>query len=191
MKLFPKSYKSQSDESLMQLLLNKEQKAFEELYARYSRKLLNYFYNNLAFETAKAQDFLHDLFLKIIEKPEYFDSSKSFKSWIYTLATNMIKNEYKKQQVRSDYFDQEKVKQEIYLHTFDLDMDLKHFATELQSELNQLDADCNLLFSLRYHEELSIPEIAQILQIPEGTVKSRLFYLVKKLSNKLILYKPN
>lgn len=191
MKLFQKSYKSQSDESLMQLLLHREQKAFEELYSRYSRKLLNYFYYNLAFEHAKAQDFLHDLFLKIIEKPEYFDSNKSFKSWIYTLATNMIKNEYKKQQVRTLYYEQEKEQQESYQHAFDLEIDFSHFVAELQLELNQLDSDSNLLFSLRYYEELSIPEIAQILQIPEGTVKSRLFYLVKKLSNKLILYKPN
>ena len=47
------------------------------------------------------------------------------------------------------------------------------------------------MFLLRYQQELSIKEIAAILGCPEGTVKSRIFYTLKKLSEKLQYFKPD
>ena len=54
--------------------------AFEELYARYSGKLLSYFKRMLWSDKELAEDCLHKLFLKIIEKPELFDTSRNFKT---------------------------------------------------------------------------------------------------------------
>jgi RNA polymerase sigma-70 factor (ECF subfamily) len=45
-------------------------------------------------------------------------------------------------------------------------------------------------FILRYTEEMSLAEIAEIMECPEGTVKSRLFYILKKLAKPLEVYKP-
>ena len=49
----------------------------------------------------KAEDFVHDLFTKLIKNPDSFDTSRSFKTWIFSVANNMTINEYKKQAVRS------------------------------------------------------------------------------------------
>ena len=55
-----------------------DKKAFDMLYKRYSNKLLYFLYTKLNRDVDKANDFLQDVFLKIIEKPEIFDASKTF-----------------------------------------------------------------------------------------------------------------
>ncbi|PCJ82810.1 MAG: hypothetical protein COA57_12865, partial [Flavobacteriales bacterium] len=47
--------------------------SFNELYERYSKRILYYFYRMLGSSEEKAQDFLQDIFMKIIEKPELFN----------------------------------------------------------------------------------------------------------------------
>ena len=190
MSLFIKNYSTKSDEELMSLLTKGGQSAFDELYQRYSKPLLNFFFRMLNYDKERAEDLLQDLFLKIIEKPESFDNSKKFSTWFYTLAGNMIKNEYRNQQIRGEHLNQ-------ILNTsidlFDINNenhDKIQFNNKLQSELNKLDVNAKTIFNLRFIEELSIGEIAHIMNCPEGTVKSRLFYLTKQLSKKLSVYKP-
>ena len=109
MKLFKPSINSYSDEELMVQIKDGNSAAFEELYNRYSRVIFHYLYKMLGGLESLAQDFLHDIFLKIIEKPFLFDQSKKFKTWIFQIAHNKCKNEYRKKDVRN----QPKVKFEI------------------------------------------------------------------------------
>src|ERR1700712_473931 len=91
----------------MLFIADGKEKAFTELYERYSKKMLYFFYQRLYQDKQKAQDFLQDLFLKILEKPQLFNADKKFKTWIYTLAANMCKNEYRKDAVRGIKVDEE------------------------------------------------------------------------------------
>ena len=84
----------------MIMITDGNQAAFGELYDRYSRVMINYFYRMLWKDREKAEDFMHDLFTKIINKPKLYDPNRSFKTWIYSVANNMCKNEYRKQEVR-------------------------------------------------------------------------------------------
>jgi len=188
--LLKKTYNNKNDEELMLLLTKREQSAFDELYKRYSKPILNYFFRMLNYDRPKAEDLLHDLFLKIIEKPQSFDCSKKFSTWFYTLAGNMIKNEYRKQQIRNDYSGESLIENNNTYEINGENMDKNIFQTRLSNEINKLDADSKTMFTLRYMEEMSIKEIAEICDCPEGTVKSRLFYLIKNLSAKLAVYKP-
>ena len=92
MLFFKPSYKKSSDEELMLSISKGEKKAFDELYARYADALLRYFTRLLWKDREKAEDFVHDLFAKIIQKPELFDASRTFKTWVYSVANNMCKN---------------------------------------------------------------------------------------------------
>jgi RNA polymerase sigma-70 factor (ECF subfamily) len=65
------------------------------------------------------------------------------------------------------------------------DMDRKSFMQQLASVLSQLDEVKRETFELRFVQEMSIMEIAEIMSVSEGTVKSRLFYLLKDLNGKL------
>lgn len=190
MALFKKNYGTKSDEELMSLLTHGGQSAFDELYRRYSKPLLNFFYRLLNGDRQKAEDLLQDLFLKIIEKPESFDGNKKFNTWFYTLASNMIKNEYRSRQIRSEH---EKETLSTSNEPFELNsesFDKSLFNKRLETELDKMDVEMRTLFDLRFVEEMSVKQIAEIMDCKEGTVKSRLFYLTKQLSKKLMVYKP-
>lgn len=191
MKLFRKNYGKSSDEELFHILKGDKNAAFEELYKRYSKKMLYYFFQMLGGDEEKAQDFLHDLFLKLIERPERFDPNKRFSTWIYTVATNMCKNEYRNQQVRrvvGNGFDMNRFGET----TTDAAQKVDHgmFKRLLHQELEQLSPDHRTTFILRFQEGMAVKEIAQVMECSDGTVKSRLFYTVKKLGKKLEVYDP-
>jgi|MDTD01.3.fsa_nt_gb RNA polymerase sigma-70 factor (ECF subfamily) len=190
MKLFSKNYQALTDEELMALVAKGRQEAFSVIYSRYSKRLHYFFFRMLGKDEEKAQDFLHDLFMKIIEKPYLFDTSKKFSTWVYVVASNMCKNEYRKQSVRkfAEDFDFERV--ESSFQDIVESLDQKTFSEHLSQALEQIDERHRTIFVLRFQECFSIKEIADILDISEGTVKSRIFYSVRKLANKLNFYNP-
>lgn len=191
MGIFHKKYKKSTDPELMTLISKGNTEAFDELYRRYSSKLLNYFRKMLNNDIEKAQDFLQDLFIKIIEKAGYYDADKTFSTWIYTLACNMCKNEYRNHAIRSRLMEENG---ESIFYTERVpeleNTDLALFNSRLKSELEKLDYHHRETFVLRFYEELSIKEISDILECAEGTVKSRLFYTLKKLGLKLAEFNP-
>ena len=140
---------------------------------------------------AKAQDFLHDIFLKIIEKPYLFDQSQKFKTWIFQIAYNKCKNEYRKINVRGRPQSKAEIN-EIYFSRGENPEEkinykiLIELIYEVLAEFN--DKHYNT-FILRYQHDLSLNEIAEISDCPAGTVKSRLFSVTKKLAEKLKDYK--
>ncbi len=186
MSLFHKKYKNFADEELMLLIGNNNTKAFEELYKRYGKKIHYYFYKMLGYDTEKANDFSQDVFLKIIEKNDSYHKGMKFKTWLYAVASNMCKNDYKHNDVKLKH-DQEYMHtaNTIYLTNFDKTYDNKVFKENLKKELDELDLNHKTTFVLRYQQELSIKEIAEIMDCSEGTVKSRIYYTLQKLSQKL------
>ena len=82
MQLFKKDYSTYTDEELMRSFTEGDKKAFEQIYARYESFMVNFFYRKLWSDRIKAEDFAHDLFTKIIDKPESFDLSRNFKTWL-------------------------------------------------------------------------------------------------------------
>jgi len=191
MSLFNKNIRISTDAALIQMMGNGNTRAFDELYDRYSGKLLSYFRKMLNNDTDKAQDFLQDLFIKLLEKSSYFDATKSFSTWIYTLACNMCKNEYRNHAIRSRILEENG---EFIFYNEKMpdleNIDLHLFKKRLEQELQNLDYLHRETFVLRFYEELSIKEISGILDCAEGTVKSRLFYTLKKLGGKLAVFNP-
>jgi RNA polymerase sigma-70 factor (ECF subfamily) len=192
MRLLKPSYKNRSDEDLMRSVMNGDKRAFDEIYARYSGPLLGYFMRMLWRDREKSEDFVHDLFAKIIQKPEYFDADRSFKTWVYSVANNMCKNEYKKQEVRKG------MKNGLDNHYSLSDSSVNvmgevqdsFFREAFERGMGTLDEKHKEAFTLRHIEGLSVKEIAEILGINEGTVKSRVFYAIKYLSEELKVFNP-
>ena len=75
---FKHSRTNSPDEQLVQLMVSGDSKAFNQLYDRYNQRLLYYFYRMLGNSNEKAQDFLQDIFIKLIDKAETFDASRKF-----------------------------------------------------------------------------------------------------------------
>ena len=191
MKLAKQAYSSYTDEQLMDEVVKGNSRAFTEVYERYSKPMLNYFYKMLWQDKLKAEDFMQELFTKIIQKPHLFNSKLKFKTWIFSIANNMCKNEYRKQEVRkgsnNDLHDNiasdnntDQAKK----------VDQSFFNDRLKEELNLLSNSHREVFILRFKQGFSLKEIAEVLDISEGTVKSRVFYTLKKLSANLKEFNP-
>lgn len=172
-----------SDEQLIEIFKsNKEGKgriAFTSLYNRYAKLMLNFFYFSLNNDYNKAQDFVQDLFVKILEKHHTFNNNQFFKTWIYKIASNMCINEFRRNSVIKKYNDHIKSSSEYITLNTEAEKELRKCITNLNTEHRSL-------IVLRFKLKLSIKEIAQIYECPEGTIKSRLFYATKELSK---LYK--
>jgi RNA polymerase sigma-70 factor (ECF subfamily) len=166
----------------MGLLQKGSNSALDEIYARYSKKLLAFIYRMVNGNEALAQDILHDIFLKIIEKPQVFDVSKNFKPWIYQVAANAGKKAHSSptnveitdassSQVGKTYQPNITEKKELN--------------RSLNSAICRLSDDHKAVFVLKHQQQMSIKEIAEIVQVPQGTVKSRLFTATKQLAKHL------
>jgi RNA polymerase sigma-70 factor (ECF subfamily) len=195
MAIFSNKYRNLVDEKLMECIQRGDTPAFSELYDRYSKRLLCYFWRELGGDEEKAQDFLQDIFLKIAEKPDLFDTERRFSTWIFTVAYNMCKNEYRRQQVReviNNNVDLEILSQKSEGEDHDAERKVDHsmFQEALLAELDKFDDGHKSAFLLRYQQNFSIKEIGEVLGCSEGTVKSRLFYTTQKLANRLKAFNP-
>lgn len=183
------TYRNYSDEALMELVGSKDAKAFEVLYDRYSRLMYNYFIRMLWKDKERARDFTQDLFMKLIHKPHLFDKNRQFKTWLYSIANNMCKNEYAKHEVRQTAHSEIRMQpQSDETLQAPGKIDRSTFAGKLEEELQKLDEVKRTTFELRFRQELSILEISEVMQCSEGTVKSRLFYTLKELNQKLKIF---
>ncbi|MBL4577383.1 MAG: RNA polymerase sigma factor [Flavobacteriales bacterium] len=185
------SHKNTSDEELMRLYVNGSKGAFEEIYHRYSRRLLHFMFKMLNNDEEKAQDLLQDLFMKILERPGMFDASRNFKSWIFTVAANQCRNEYRKNhyvEFEADITLSNEATDSYKQLIAQMDKDV--FKKQLKIELNRLSRDHKTVFILRIKEEFSIREIAEIMDCSAGTVKSRIFYCVRILARRLKEFHP-
>jgi RNA polymerase sigma-70 factor (ECF subfamily) len=185
---FNHDLKKLSDEALMEKASQGSERALEVIYHRYSQPLLRYFYRMLWQDKPKAEDFLHDLFIRILDNRTAFDSSRKFSTWLYSIAYNMCKNEYRRQafrkQANSLIVISDHTHESVSNH-----LDQLAFQQKLDQVLCEEDEDVRAMFSLRFELEMDVSEIARVLQCPEGTVKSRLFYLKKRLASRLQHYR--
>ena len=161
-----------------------DQAAFGELYTRYKSRMYYYFYRMLGNSAEQANDFLQELFMKLIEKPESYNPAYNFSTWLYSVANNLCKNEYRRINVRHEYHSMEALDPQLDFMN-ESTIEPEQVIEKIFQSLELLGDEHRSAFLLRYREGFSIKEVAEILELPEGTVKSRLFYAKKILSEKL------
>lgn len=185
--------RDEADERLMERFVAEGNgKAFEELYHRYAPRLKGFFVRMLS-DPDLADDCLQELFLRIYEARESYRADRRFSTWVFAMAYNLCKNEYRHREVveayasrRTDSGEEERGE----LPDFGRRHDLRVFGRQLRKALALLSDEQRAAYTLRYEEDLSVQEIAQVLRCPEGTVKSRLFYALKTLQRCLSEYNP-
>lgn len=180
-----KDIASLTDEQLMQEIERGHAAAFDLLYHRYTDKLYRYLFRLLNNDAAKAEDFLQELFLKVLNAASSFDASKSLSTWLYTIATNMCRNEWRNTSNRQRLMKSFEPWEHHSNKTVNEKIDEKYRNKILQDVMNELENEDQEILQLRFQQEMSIREIAAITGLPEGTVKSRIFYLLKKMAKQL------
>jgi RNA polymerase sigma-70 factor, ECF subfamily len=182
---------SSSDETLMARVQHGDARAMAVLYRRYSGPLLAFYCRMLNGERELAEDMLQDTFLRLIDRAGLFIQGRKFSTWLYCMAYNLCKNEYRRRRVRSP--NAVKAHQSgdspSTENTFD-EVSHRLLSDAVFQELDKLDEDKKALFLLRNHQDLSIREIADITGLAEGTVKSRLFHISRILAVRLSRFQP-
>ena len=176
------SYTAHTDEFLLPLIEAGNNIAFDEIYKRYSQKMFSYFFRMLWKNKELSEDCTQELFVKLVKNVGALDPTRNFSTWLYSIANNMCKNEYRKKDTRLNHLSMVK---DAITSTDAVNPDIKRFKMAVHSCTNDLAEDKRTLYILRFQENLSVPQISSILNIPEGTVKSRIFYLMKEMKEKL------
>lgn len=175
----------------MQLIRKGDKRAFTEVYNRYATQLLRLLSRMLG-DTGSAEDVLHDVFLRLIEQPDKYDTKKPFKPWIYSVAMNRCRNVIRNAKNRKR-INEEQIKpmtQTVNGSTAINKIAYNEFSKAYSILYKQCSSEQQELLTLRFQQELSIKEIAVIMDTPEGTIKSRLFYLIRKFYKPLQAYNP-
>ena len=184
--------RKRSDEELMGCICaDGDERAFNELYRRHARRLQGFFFRMLGGNNSLAADFVQEVFLRLWSARTRYREGDCFSTWMFSMAYNLCKNEYRRQSrciVESVEEDEGQAFELTYEEDFELQMDADTLDRLLHEELQQLPSDSRLLFALRYEEELTVPQIAEIIGVPEGTVKSRLNRLMGHLRQRLTNY---
>ena len=187
--LFFNSIASLSDEDLMARVASKDDdSAFDELYHRHAWRVMGFIMRQLS-DSDRAADLVQDAFLRLWSSRERYIVDKCFSTWLFSIAYNLLKNEYRRSGYQNEYTEHVmNSTTEVHDEDWDVKLDDHLFDEVLHKELSLLDADSRLLFSLRFEEEMTVPQIAEVMKIPEGTVKSRQHTIIRKLKQKLKIY---
>ena len=186
---FRPSLRKLSDEELMgRVRRTGDEKAFDELYRRYARRLHGFFFRMLGREEQLAADFTQELFLRVWAARGRYECGRELCPWFFTMAYNLCRNEYRFRNIAVGFAEEVRGGPWTYEEQPELRMDVQMFDRELSTLLDKLPPEQRVLFALRYEEELTVPQLAEVMGIPEGTVKSRLHYLLQYLRKKLKVY---
>lgn len=177
------NHTTSSDEELLISVSNGNSDSFNELYSRYKDRLLYYFYRMLSQDKELAKDFLQEIFIKMINKPHLFDPKMKFSTWIFSIANNMCKNEYRRQNIRKDTINHENP--DVFNNEECLNTDCEPIIQLIFNQLENFNESHKSAFLLKYREGFTVEEISKILELPIGTIKSRLFYIRKKLQENI------
>ncbi|MSR22186.1 MAG: sigma-70 family RNA polymerase sigma factor [Gemmatimonadetes bacterium] len=172
-----------SDSEVVQRFLDGEQRGFGELVDRYDARLANFVYRTVG-DRERAQDLVQETFVRVYRHLKRFDQNKKFSTWIYTIASNLAKNELRNRsrnplvlfQTLKKNWDADHRPLEWEDETMKPD-DLfrkRHLKEVVGRAVQELPEHHRIVFVLRELEGRTYEDIAEITHTNLGTVKSRL-----------------
>jgi len=175
--------RSKDDAALVTAYLAGEERAFDELVTRYQTRLLNFVYRTIG-DRERGEDLVQEVFVRVYRHLHRFDRSKKFSTWIYTIASNLAKNELRNrarnplvlfQAIKQNWPDDDRPVQFEDSASRPDDLFRKRHLRELvEDAVAKLPGHHRQVFVLRELEGKSYEEIAEITACNLGTVKSRL-----------------
>jgi RNA polymerase sigma-70 factor (ECF subfamily) len=185
----------QSDSDLIARILEQDSQAFETLFDRYEAGIRRHLFRFVR-HPAAAEDLLQETFLRVWTRAEQWHGSGSFKAWLYRIATNLALNHLRSLRRRReqplevqdswDEDDEENLVPAWMIDVSTLGPEAALQRTERHALLRRLveglPEEKREVFRLVHEMEMSMRDTADELGIPEGTVKSRLYYARKQLA---------
>jgi RNA polymerase sigma-70 factor (ECF subfamily) len=153
--------------------------AWEEIVSSYSRRVYNLAYRFTS-RADTAEDLTQEVFIRVYRSLDQYDPKQGdLQNWLMRLARNLIIDDYRRRQRAP----QDSYADDLEDHTYHLpsaansvqrEIERRELGIQVQAGIDKLSPDLRTCVILRDIEELSYQEIVDLLQIPEGTVKSRI-----------------
>jgi RNA polymerase sigma factor (sigma-70 family) len=173
-----------SDEELVRLYVKTQRNPyFEALYTRYCdkvyRKCLSFTKNS-----ERAEDFTHDIFIRVVTKLSGFREQAKFSTWLYSVTYNYCMDQLRSPRQKEVYSDEPYDGVGLY---DDDDAEVAEMeAQRLNKALDHLTSDERGLLMMKYQDDTSIRDIADSQQITESAVKMRLMRAKEKLRKRYL-----
>ena len=175
--------RSLDDAGVVAEFLKGEERAFEELVDRYQSRLIGFVYRTVG-DRERAEDLVQEVFIRVYRHLHRFDTTKKFSTWVYTIASNLAKNElrnrsrsplvlYQSLRPRGEE-DQRPLQFEDARSRPDDMFAGRHLRELVDAAVATLAPHHREVFVMRELEGRSYEEIAQLTRCNLGTVKSRL-----------------
>ena len=168
-----------TDEELIKRFQNGDRRAYNKLVLRYKDRLHHFIYRFLN-DADRADDLVQDTLIKLYTHKDSYKEIALFSTWIYTIAGNFAKTELRKFKRRKTYSNSDLSFEDnefiVKDDNGDPDSDLSDdsLRNDLSICINQLPLNFRTIIILRDIQELSYEEISKIVELPLGTVKSRI-----------------
>ena len=201
-----------SDLKLMQRIQTQDVDAFDILFVRYQERIARHV-QNIVREKSATEDLVQEIFLRVWTRAEQWEAPLedtlggnnpgrqiSVKPWLYRIATNLSLNHLRAVQRRpqqsleipaDELLDDGEISVPGWMIDTkalqpDVVLEMVEQQQHLRQLINELPEDRRILFYLVYDEEMDMRSVAHELGIPEGTVKSRLYYSKRQLAKRIL-----
>ncbi len=171
-----------TDEELVKELINGNEKAFDYLYRRYSRKVYSII-ARITKDEDLAEDIMQEVFVKTYKNIKNFKFKSTFFTWLYRIAVNTaLTGLKKKSKLKESELNQEILPSES---SPDKKLEGEYIKQQIEAAVDTLPEKQRLIFSLRFYEDLKYSEIAEITKISLNACKTNYHYATNALKEKL------
>jgi RNA polymerase sigma-70 factor (ECF subfamily) len=170
--------KDWTDEDLIFSFQQGEAEAFTEIVERYKNPLFN-FVCRLLGDPMYSEDIVQETFIRVYRNKHRYHRIAKFSTWIYTIASNLAKTELRRRKIKQFFSISSKGTEEKDYdlpdrsHDVEKDVDRSLKQNAVLKEIDKLPSPFKEAVILRDIQDLSYEEISEILDVPLGTVKSR------------------
>ena len=170
------SVEQRSDEELMAQYQKEDMNAFNLLYLRYEKKIYNYFLRHFG-NPERSAELFQETFLNVHRYRDRYDPNLPFRAWIFTIASNISKNEFKRATRAREVFEHEEVNYEFIEDTRTespvSSLERKELSDKIEQALQSLPESQREVIILSKYQGLSYAQIAKITNSSVGAVKQK------------------
>jgi RNA polymerase sigma-70 factor (ECF subfamily) len=184
-----------TDEELMVRYVAGDERAFNVLMRRYQGKMYGYIYRHY-YNPDRASEVFQDCWYKVVRAADSYDPTRSFATWLFTIVRNTMIDTFKKKKLKMRSLDaplrsgEEKRKfADVVADTHAVDAEQiarkRQLEGRLKEALDGLNPDQRDVFEMRHFQGLQFVEIAEIMDCPVNTAKTRMRYALEALRREL------
>lgn len=179
-----KEHSKQLSESEIIALAKKDQKYFGSLYDHYFDQIFRFIFKRLGGDEETTGDLTQQTFIKAMANmSKYEDRGFPFSSWLYRIAQNEVSMFFRQQsKVYSVAIDESRIQefaQEAEIFSSHMSMEEQDKLVEMLNRLSESELE---LIELRFFQEMSFKEIAEIYSVSEATAKMRTYRILERIN---------